>query len=203
MIDHVDSTVRERFDSVEMHEDLTTARTFSDQNSNEGHGTTQSYRQGDELREGEGLQPGSSSSKTAPGTEEFGPSLMRIWASEIAAVVTAFCCLAAICIILAKFNDQQQPNWPYARTLNLSALIALIATILRSMLETVLGSGEYPLLFKVCMCLAREPCSQPPPVELPNMWLQLIRCYFRRRYRSTKMALVPGQVTTPRPCTDV
>lgn len=150
MIDPVDSTACEHSDSVEMHENIMATQPLSDQNSNEGHSTTQPHGQGDELGEGAGLQSGSSSSKTPPSTKKVGPSLLRDWASEITALVTAFCCLAAIYIILAKFNDQQQPNWPYARTLNLSTLIALIATVLRSMLEVVLGSGEHPSLFKAC-----------------------------------------------------
>lgn len=152
MVDRGDSTACDQSDSVEMHENITTARTLSDHNSNEGHRSTRPHGQDDEVQEGEGLQSGSSSSKAPTSTKKVGPSLLKVWASEIAALVTAFCCLAAIYIILAKFNDQQQPNWPYARTLNLSTLIALIATILRSMLEAVLGSGEYMLLFKACMC---------------------------------------------------
>lgn len=152
MVDPVDSTACQKPDSVDMHENSTATQMISDQNSNEGHGTTQPNEQDDELREGEGSQSGSSSSKTPSSTRKVGHSLLRDWAFEIAALVTAFCCLAAIYIILAKFNDQQQPDWPYARTLNLSILIVLIATILRSMLEAVLSSGEYPLLFEVCMC---------------------------------------------------
>lgn len=108
MVDPVDSTARQQPDRVEMHDNLTATQTISGQNSNEGHGTTQPNRQADELREGEGSQSGSSSSETPPSTKKVGHSLLRDWAPEIAALVVAFCCLAAIYIVLAKFNDQQQ-----------------------------------------------------------------------------------------------
>lgn len=56
------------------------------------------------------------------------------WIAEIVALLVAICCLMAIFIILIKFNNQEQPKWSYASTLNLSTLIALIATVLRAML---------------------------------------------------------------------
>lgn len=63
------------------------------------------------------------------------------WIWEIASMVVAVCCLLAIFIILVKFNRQEQPSWLYARTLNLSTLIALLATFLRWMLANVLDAG--------------------------------------------------------------
>lgn len=66
---------------------------------------------------------------------------VRNWAWEITSMLVATCCLVAIFIILTKFNHQEQPQWPLSRTLNLSTLIALIATVLRSMLENVLSAG--------------------------------------------------------------
>lgn len=68
-------------------------------------------------------------------------STITSWVPEIFSVLVASCCLIAIFIILAKFNGQLQPDWPYASTLNLSTLIALIATILRSTLAFVIDSG--------------------------------------------------------------
>lgn len=62
-------------------------------------------------------------------------------------MVVAVCCLLAIFITLAKFNRQEQPDWLYARTLNLSTLIALLATVLRWMLENVLEAGQFMLIF--------------------------------------------------------
>lgn len=63
------------------------------------------------------------------------------WACEIVSMLVAACCLVAIFVIFSKFNHQEQPQWPLSSTLNLSTLIALIATVLRSMLENVLNAG--------------------------------------------------------------
>lgn len=68
--------------------------------------------------------------------------LFRDWTWEMVSMLVAIGCLIAIFVILAKSDDQEQPKWPYASTLNLSTLIALIATILRLMLGNVLGAGE-------------------------------------------------------------
>lgn len=65
----------------------------------------------------------------------------RDWTLEMGSMLLAFGCLIAIFAILAKFNNQEQPKWPYASTLNLSTIVALIATILRLMLGNVLGAG--------------------------------------------------------------
>lgn len=67
--------------------------------------------------------------------------LFRDWTLEMASMFMAIGCLIAIFILLAKYNDQEQPKWPHASTLNLSTLVALIATILRLMLGNVLGAG--------------------------------------------------------------
>lgn len=66
---------------------------------------------------------------------------VRNWAWEIVSMLVAACCLVAVFIILSEFNHQEQPQWPLSNTLNLSTLIALIATVLRSMLENVLNAG--------------------------------------------------------------
>lgn len=65
----------------------------------------------------------------------------RDWTLEIGSMLLACGCLIAIFTILTKFNNQEQPKWPYASTLNLSTIVALIATILRLMLGNVLGAG--------------------------------------------------------------
>lgn len=68
---------------------------------------------------------------------------IRDWKWEMVSILLAFCLLAAMVVILAQFNNQQQPQWPWASTLNLSTLIALLATVFRALLEKVLGAGEY------------------------------------------------------------
>lgn len=147
VVDEVDSNTSDHFETFEMHEDTMAAETSSSQNSEQDRGTTQPHRQGGELRGEEVSQSNSSSSKIPPSTKKARFGLLRDWASEVTALVSAFGCLIAIYIILGKFNDQQQPDWPYARTLNLSTLIALIATLLRIAVEVILGSGKSPLLF--------------------------------------------------------
>lgn len=67
--------------------------------------------------------------------------LFRNWTLEMVSMFMAISCLIAIFIILTKYNDQEQPKWPHASTLNPSTLVALIATILRLMLGNVLGAG--------------------------------------------------------------
>lgn len=98
------------------------------------------------------------------------------WIWEIVCMFVAVCCLLAIFITLAKFDHQEQPNWPYARTLNLSTLIALLATILRSMLENVLGAGEFIFIL----------LSSPINTTLHNSNRQIAF----RRTQPTEMAMV-------------
>lgn len=77
------------------------------------------------------------------------PGRVEDWMWEIASMILVMCCLVAIFVTLAKFIYQEQPNWPYASTLNLSTLIALFATVLRSMLENVLAAGQCNFHFMV------------------------------------------------------
>lgn len=67
--------------------------------------------------------------------------LFRDWILEMVSMFFAIGCLIAMFILLTKYNGQEQPEWPYASTLNLSTLVALMATILRLMLGNVLGAG--------------------------------------------------------------
>lgn len=93
---------------------------------------------------------GESNDKTelqSPGNKQLGastdgePGGIAAWIPEIWSICVAICCLIAIFALLARFDGQRQPDWPYASALNLSTLIALVATILRSMLATVIDSG--------------------------------------------------------------
>ncbi|PSR79089.1 hypothetical protein BD289DRAFT_442963 [Coniella lustricola] len=60
------------------------------------------------------------------------------WVLEVLSFLCGICCLTAIIATLAHFNNVQQPQWAYS--INLSTLIALLATILRSMLMQVVES---------------------------------------------------------------
>lgn len=67
------------------------------------------------------------------------------WLYEAMCLVVAISALTAMVVVLAKFDNQEQPRWPYADIFNLSALIAILATLLRSMVTLVLEACEYEL----------------------------------------------------------
>lgn len=67
------------------------------------------------------------------------------WLPEAGYLVVAVSALTATVAVLAKFDNQEQPHWPYADLLNLSALIAILATLLRSMVTLILEACEYGL----------------------------------------------------------
>lgn len=66
--------------------------------------------------------------------------VLRAWWKEWVLVLVAIGILAAITIILRLFNDQPQPNWN--QSLNLNTMIAVLATLLRSSLVTVVEEGK-------------------------------------------------------------
>lgn len=74
------------------------------------------------------------------------------WLSEAVCLVVAVSALTATVVVLAKFDKQEQPHWPYADLFNLSALIAILATLLRSMVTLILEACEYELSPRQC-CL--------------------------------------------------
>ena len=61
------------------------------------------------------------------------------WISEILNLGLGIGALAAIIAVLAYFNGQALPNWPYDITLN--ALIALLATVVNAGIAVALQSG--------------------------------------------------------------
>lgn len=67
----------------------------------------------------------------------------KAWLFEILSLVAGVSSLMAIATILGMYNDQRQPQWPYS--INLTTLVALLATILRSMLMQVVESGEHSM----------------------------------------------------------
>lgn len=64
------------------------------------------------------------------------------WLAEISSLIAAIFCLIAIVVILTVYNNQKQPQWSAGETLNLSTLIAVLATILRSLLTGVVEAGK-------------------------------------------------------------
>lgn len=75
------------------------------------------------------------------------------WLLEMIYLIVAMACLAAIFAILVRFGGDEQPELPFASLLNLSALVALIATILRPMLEGVITSGTVYIILSMECCL--------------------------------------------------
>lgn len=68
------------------------------------------------------------------------------WLVETLALVVAIGALIAVAAVLAKFNNQHQPDWPGAAMLNLSALVALLATPLWLTVGIVLEAGGCALI---------------------------------------------------------
>ncbi|KAI0105101.1 hypothetical protein GGR51DRAFT_572132 [Nemania sp. FL0031] len=58
------------------------------------------------------------------------------WGWEVVTLLVAISLSAAIAAILAKYDGVMQPKWPYG--ISLSAFVALLATLIRSLLLTIL-----------------------------------------------------------------
>lgn len=82
------------------------------------------------------------SSHSHTGIVKFSPSdTARSWVGEVLYMIAAISALVAIVAILSRYNGRERPQWPYGDVLDLSALIALLATILRSMLAGIIESS--------------------------------------------------------------
>ncbi|XP_044717747.1 uncharacterized protein HRG_08389 [Hirsutella rhossiliensis] len=62
-------------------------------------------------------------------------NLLRIWSWEIALLVAALGLVAAIVVLLANFNGQELPRWPYS--ININTLASLLTLCLRAALVIV------------------------------------------------------------------
>lgn len=78
--------------------------------------------------------------QTGPRRAGYG-RLAVAWWQEIVSFLFAAAFFVAIAIILAKYNGQEQPNWKYS--LNLSTLVAILSTLLRTSLVVVVEESEY------------------------------------------------------------
>ena len=71
--------------------------------------------------------------------------LAKVWAWELAALGAATGLVAAIFAILAHFQGQQLPSWPFQ--INLNTLVSLLATIMRALLvfpvASVIGQSKW------------------------------------------------------------
>lgn len=124
----------ERTDSEDLEQPLQDRQTHSDQAETNAVQTQRVRTHGNESTESKS----ESLIETRKGTRSG--SLFKDWTWEIISMLVAIGCLIAIFVILDKFNGQEPPNWRFS-SVNLSTVIALIATILRLVLGNVLGAG--------------------------------------------------------------
>lgn len=92
------------------------------------------------------VQPDSTQNQVieVTGTEEPGirqKAVFRTWLPETLALLCGLGAFIAIIMILAGFSKTEQPQWP--SYMNLSTVVALLATILRSMLMQVIEAGKF------------------------------------------------------------
>lgn len=66
-------------------------------------------------------------------------SLLLGFSSDIGGLLSAFSILVAITITLGIFNGKPEPEWKLS--INLNSLVALLATILRASMLTVVSEG--------------------------------------------------------------
>ncbi|PHH93038.1 hypothetical protein CDD83_2148 [Cordyceps sp. RAO-2017] len=71
----------------------------------------------------------------AAAIDDAGLRVLRLWSAEIASLVAAAGLVAAIVIILARYDGHELPNWPYS--INLNTVIALLTLCLRAALVIV------------------------------------------------------------------
>lgn len=86
---------------------------------------------------------GSISSEKPLGSKAF----LKSWVLELTFLVLGLLCFTAIVTILLSMRGQKQPRWPY--TLNLSTLVAILATTLRSLLMEVVEQGTKSLTIRL------------------------------------------------------
>lgn len=77
--------------------------------------------------------------KTTPKSGRRGT--IAAWVPEVLSLFLAVLSLVAMVVILVKFNRQQQPEWSFSSTVNLSTIIALLAAMTQSMVGLVTEAG--------------------------------------------------------------
>ncbi|KAI1166114.1 hypothetical protein F5B18DRAFT_92053 [Nemania serpens] len=66
---------------------------------------------------------------------------LRDWSYEMLGMMVAIGLLIAITMILRQFEDKEQPKWPHELTLN--SVIAILSTILRALLASIVAQGMF------------------------------------------------------------
>lgn len=80
-----------------------------------------------------------------------GPSVLRSWWLEGLAIAISLLLLAAIVVVLFRFDGKEQPDWPY--WINLNTIVATLSTILRAQLLLVAAEGLCYQLSSICLAL--------------------------------------------------
>lgn len=93
------------------------------------------------------------------------------WLCEAMCLVVAISALTGTVVVLAKFDNQEQPHWPYADIFNLSALIAILATLLRSMVTLIFEACEYEFsLSQYCLYILICKFDSDRTTEMVLVW---------------------------------
>lgn len=112
------------------------------ENASQSPARSRKLSQDEKTRDGltsDNLPSEGSISERSPGSKAF----LKSWVLEFIFLVLGIVCFTAIGTILLSMRGQKQPHWPYS--LNLSTLIAILATMLRSLLMEVVEQGTRPL----------------------------------------------------------
>lgn len=89
--------------------------------------------------------------------------LIVAWWQEILCFTFAAVAFAAIAVILAKYNGQEQPDWKYS--LNLSTLVAILSTLLRASMVVVVEESEFKIK-TLCQFICQPVYSSCQPAQM-------------------------------------
>lgn len=79
------------------------------------------------------------------------PSILRSWRLEGLGIAISLLLLAAIIVVLFRFDGKEQPDWPY--WINLNTIVATLSTILRAQLLLVAAEGLCSQFSSLCLAL--------------------------------------------------
>lgn len=68
--------------------------------------------------------------------------VVKLWAFEVLTLIAAVLILVGLVLLLLEFDGIRQPEWP--EWINLSTIVSMFSTILRTMLAVVIASGSCP-----------------------------------------------------------
>lgn len=68
--------------------------------------------------------------------------VVKLWAFEVLALIAAVLVLVGLVLLLLEFDGIRQPEWP--EWINLSTIVSMFSTTLRTLLAVVIASGSCP-----------------------------------------------------------